>query len=129
MWGYDGNQLQTKIWLDEMPAGQKIEILVSFEGLDPITLPNGRKGLIGRIMRMTPEAKFRFASLRIKDFQLPSEFMNIAQCGSYITEDPFNADKYLRAMDVKAMIDNVNSWEKLSPDFKAKVAAQTLFEK
>ena len=129
VWGYDGNQLQTKIWLDEMPAGQKIEIVVSFEGLDPITLPNGRKGLIGRIMRMTPEAKFRFASLRIKDFQLPSEFMNIAQCGSYITEDPFNADKYLRAMDVKAMIDNVNSWEKLSPDFKAKVAAQTLFEK
>ena len=31
--------------------------------------------------------------------------------------------------DTKAMIDNINSWEKLSPEFKAKVAAQTAFEK
>jgi hypothetical protein len=77
-------------------------------------------------MKMTPEAKVRFAALKIRDFQLPSEFMNIAQCGSYITEDPFNAPKYLEAMDVQAMIDNVNSWEKLSVDFKSKVAAQTL---
>jgi hypothetical protein len=29
-------------------------------------------------------------------------------------------------MDVQAMIDNVNSWEKLSVDSKSKVAAQTL---
>ena len=37
-----------------------------------------------------------------------------------------DAEKYLGAMDVQAMIDNVNSWEKLSVDFKSKVAAQTL---
>ena len=90
---------------------------------------NGKKGLINRIMAMTPEAKLRFSELRISDFQLPLEFMNIAQCGSYITEDPFNAKTYLEAMDVKAMIDNVNSWEKLSPDFKLKVAAQSALEK
>ena len=80
-------------------------------------------------MTLTPEAKLKFAALKIKDFQLPNEFMSIAQCGSCITEDPFNANKYLQAMDVNAMIDNLNSWERLSAEFKAKVIAQTSFSK
>ena len=33
------------------------------------------------------------------------------------------------ALDTEAMIANINSWENLSPDFKVKVAAQTLFVK
>ena len=127
VWGYDGNSFQTTLWLAETPADQELEIVVSFEGLDGYVLPSGRKGLIGRMMAITPEAKYCFSQLRIKDFQLPSEFLDIVQCGSYITEDCFNMDKYLRAMDVKAMIDNVNSWEALSSDFKTKVAAQTSF--
>ena len=112
-----------------MPADQEIEIVCTFDEVASSETLNGKKGLINRIMTMTPEAKLRFSELRIRDFQLPLEFMNIAQCGSYITEDPFNAAKYIEAMDIKAMIDNVNSWEKLSPDFKMKVAAQSVFEK
>ena len=129
VWGYDGNNFQTILWLAETPADQELEIVVSFEGLDGYVLPNGMKGLVGRMMAITPEAKYCFAQLRIKDFQLPSEFLNVAQCGSYITEDPFNFDKYFRVMDTKAMIDNINSWEKLSSEFKTKVSAQTMFEK
>ena len=129
VWGYDGNQLQTLIWLSQMPADEEIEIICTCEGEPSSDLMNGKKGLINRIMAMTPEAKLRFSELRISDFQLPIEFMNIAQCGSYVTEDPFNARMYLEAMDVKAMIDNVDSWEKLSSDFKQKVAAQSAFER
>lgn len=129
VWGYDGNQIQIKVWLEEMPADQQIEVVVSFEDLGSSMTADGKRGLINRVMKMTPEAKLRFSSLRIKDFQLPSELMNIAQCGSYITEDPFNAAEYIEAMDIKAMIDNINSWEKLSPDFKAKITAQTSFER
>ena len=129
VWGYDGNKFQTILWLSQTPADREIEIVISFEGLDTAVLPDARKGLISRMMALTPEAKYCFAQLKIKDFQLPSEFMNIAQCGSYITEDCFNTDRYLRTLDIKAMIDNINSWEKLSTDFKSKVAAQTLFEK
>ena len=129
VWGYGSNNFQTTLWLAETPANEPVEIVVSFEGLETPHLPNGMKGLVTRMMRMTPEAKYCFAQLKIRDLQLPSEFLNVAQCGSYITEDPFNAEKYLRAMDTKAMIDNINSWEKLSPEFKAKVAAQTVFEK
>ena len=129
MWGYNGNQLQTTIWLAMAPADQELEIVCSFAGAAYAELLNGKKGLINRVMTMTPEAKLKFAALKIKDFQLPSEFMTIAQCGSYITERPHEAARHLETMDVKAMIDNINSWEKLSPEFKAKVAAQTAFER
>jgi alpha-glucosidase len=129
IWGYDGNDFQTTLWLSETPANEELEIVISFEGLESSKLPNGMKGLVGRIMKMTPEAKYCFAALKIKDLQLPSEFLNVAQCGSYVTEDPVNFDKYLRMMDVKAMIDNINNWEKLSPEFKIKVKAQTEFKK
>jgi hypothetical protein len=125
VWGYNGNKLQATIYLAESSADQPLEIVCSYDAKATSEQLNGKKGLIGRIMKMTPEAKIRFAALKIRDLQLPSELMNIAQCGSYITEDPFNAPKYLEAMDVQAMIDNVNSWEKLSADFKSKVAAQT----
>jgi hypothetical protein len=89
----------------------------------------GCKGLVKRIAAMTPEAKIKFAELKLPDFQLPSEFMNVAQCGSYINEAPFNASTYVDALDVDAMVANINSWENLSGDFKAKVNAQTRFQK
>ena len=129
VWGYNGSKLQATIYLAESSADQPLEIVCSYDAKATSEIFNGKKGLIGRITKMTPDAKVRFAALKIRDFQIPSEFTNIAQCGSYITEDPFNAEKYLSAMDVQAMIDNVNSWEKLSADFKAKVAAQTKMSK
>ena len=70
-----------------------------------------------------------FLRLKIKNFQLPTEFLNVAKFGSYVNEDPFNAGRYLESLDVPAMIANIESWENLSADFKAKAAAQTKFEK
>ena len=129
VWGYNGNQFQTTLWLSDLPADQQIEIVFAFNGKATSEILNTKKGLVNRITTLTPEAKVKFAALRIKDFQLPSELMNIAQCGSYITEDPSNGLKYLEAMDVQAMIDNLNSWEKLDADFKAKATAQINFSR
>lgn len=129
VWGYDGNRLQTVIWLNQMPADQSVEIVCSFNETATPELLNGKKGLIKRMMAITPEAKLKFAELKIKGLQLPSEFLNVAQCGSYITEDPCNTIKYLQTMDVRAMIENLDSWENLNADFKAKVRAQTSFVK
>ena len=128
VWGYEGHNLQTTVWLSEMPSDQALEIVFLFDGKASSELLSGKKGLINRVANMTPEAKLCFAALKIQDFQIPAPFTTIAQCGSYITEDPANAAKYLEAMDSKAMIDNINSWERLSPDFKAKVTAQVQFE-
>ena len=129
VWGYDGYDFQVKIYLPLMPADQAVEIVCLFDESVENTLVQGQKGLVKRIMAITPEAKLKFAELKIKNFQIPSEFMSIAQCGSYVNEDPFNALKYTDAIDVKAMVDNFNVWEKLSADFKTKATAQTRFVK
>ena len=125
VWGYDGSYLQAKVMLTETPADKPLEIVLTFDGLATSDILRGKKGLICRYTAMTPEAKLSFFALKIRDFQLPTEFMNFAQCGSKITEDPQNAAKHIEAMDIKAMTDKVNSFEALPSEFKTKVAAQT----
>ena len=128
VWGYDGYNMQVKIYLPESSADEKVEIVCTYS--DPAKMYiTGKKGIVKRISAMTAEAKLKFAELKIADFQIPSEFTSVAQCGSFINEDPYNAPGYLDAVDVESMISNINSWEKLSPDFKTKVSAQTVFEK
>ena len=128
VWGYDGYDMQAKIYVPETSSDEKMEIECIYDVPDRMYV-TGCKGLVKRIAAMTPEAKIKFAELKLPDFQLPSEFMNVAQCGSYINEAPFNASTYVDALDVDAMVANINSWENLSGDFKAKVNAQTRFQK
>ena len=129
IWGYDGYDFQVKIYLPASSADVAQEIVCVYDEGAGMTVTEGQKGIVKRITAMTPEAKLKFAALKIKDFQLPSELMSVAQCGSYVNEDPFNASVYLNDLDVDAMIENINSWEKLSPDFKFKISAQTKLEK
>ena len=129
VWGYDGTKLQTVIWLTEAPACEQVEIVCSFAEEASPEVIYGKKGLIRRMLAITPEAKYMFAQLKISDLHLPDEFLNLAQCGSYITEDPAGCAGYLKAMDVDAMNRNFATWEKLSNDFKVKAAAQAFFRK
>lgn len=129
VWGYDGTKLQTVIWLTEAPACEQVEIVCSFAEEASPEVIYGKKGLIRRMLAITPEAKYMFAQLKISDLHLPDEFLNLAQCGSYITEDPAGCAGYLKAMDVDAMNRNLATWEKLSNDFKVKAAAQAFFKK
>ena len=129
VWGYDGYELQTKIYLPETSAAEALEVVCLYNEGEDNMIVSGQKGVVKRVMTMTPEAKLRFSALKIKNFQLPTEFLNVAQFGSYVNEDPFNAGRYLESLDVPAMIANIESWENLSADFKAKAAAQTKFEK
>ena len=128
VWGYDGYNMQVKIYLPESSADEAVEVVCTYADPDKMYI-TGKKGIVKRISAMTAEAKLKFAELKIADFQIPSEFTSVAQCGSFINEDPYNAPGYLDAVDVESMISNINSWEKLSPDFKTKVSAQTVFEK
>ena len=129
VWGYDGSQLQTNIWLEETAANKELEVVISFDGMDTAVVPSGSKGLITRFTAIAPETKLNFFALKMRDFQLPSEFTAVAQCGSFITEKPHEAPRFIQAMDTKAMIENINSWKQLDPEFKTKIAAQTIFEK
>ena len=112
-----------------MPACEALQVVCIFDGASDKNILYGKKGLIKRMMAMIPEAKFNFAALKIRDLQLPAAYLALAQCGSYITEDPFNAVRYIEAIDVDAMMGAFDKWEKLSPDFKAKALAQTRLSK
>ena len=55
---------------------------------------------------------------------LPDSFLALAQCSSFISEDPQNAGKYLESIDSKALIDEFSKMEKLPSEFIAKIQAQ-----
>ena len=55
---------------------------------------------------------------------LPDSFLALAQCSSFINEDPKDAGKYLEAIDVDALAREFGAIEKLPAEFTAKIKAQ-----
>lgn len=129
VWGYDGKTLQTTITLSESSCYEGLVIECSYEKTSTSPVLNGKKGLARRVMALAPEAKILFATFNRRDYQLPSELLDVVSCSSRITEEPYKAEEYLEKMDIKAMVDNMNSWEKLSGNFKRKVTEQMKFER
>ena len=90
---------------------------------------SGKKGLIRRMMALTPEAKLMVEHHVMSGMQLPVEFLDIAQCGSYISENPERASDLLDSIDIPAMNSRFDGFGKLPETFRQKVAAQTMFER
>ena len=124
-WSYDGDNLCAIVYLPEMPATTAVEVECRYrdEDLACSELLNGAKGLIHRMMDITPETKIVMAANVDSYMLLPVPFLKIAQAGSIITEDPFNAASHLQSIDVKAMCDAFGSFEKLPADFKLRIAS------
>ena len=124
-WSYDGDNLCAIVYLPEMPATTAVEVECRYrdEDLACSGLLNGAKGLIHRMMDITPETKIVMATNVDSYMLLPVPFLKIAQAGSIITEDPFNAASHLQSIDVKAMCDAFGSFEKLPADFKLRIAS------
>ena len=57
---------------------------------------------------------------------LPDSFLALAQCSSFISENPQDAGKYLEAIDTNALIEELGSFEKLPHDFVTKIEAQIM---
>ena len=76
------------------------------------------------MMAITPEAKLVFGKNVDAFMMLPESFLALAQCSSFINEDPRNTGKYLEAIDVDALIDDLASYEKLPVGFVTKIKAQ-----
>ena len=72
---------------------------------------DGKKGLIGRMRRLTPAKK-------------PQSFLKVSQCGSFVTEDPTGAEDYLKAIDTQKLIDEFNSFGNVPSEFLHKLEAQ-----
>jgi len=97
VWSYDGTNLSATVYVPEKSVSEEVIVRCSYDASQDAALIFGKKGLIHRMMALTPEAK-----LQLRLANLPTDFLNIAQCGSYITEDPMNSTKYLKQIDIEA---------------------------
>ena len=105
VWGYSGKDLSAVIYLPEMPANEQIELTVTYsdESAETRELFYGKKGIIHRFMELTPEVKLEYARKVDICLQLPMPFLTFSQCGSFITEDPYGAVRYIEALDTDAL--------------------------
>lgn len=122
-WKYDGFELAATIYLPEMPADKEIEIECELDSTGKGI--SGKKGLLKRMAAITPETKMVFGSKVDSYIILPIPFLKVAQCPSFITEDPKNAGKYLEDIDLDAMNAAFAEYGSLPEEFKLKIKAQS----
>ena len=120
VWGYDGAELEARIYIPEAPVSKAQVIEV--EG--KYAFVAGEKGLVKRMRAITPEAKMVFAASVSALLQLTPELLAFAGTGSFITEDPFLAASYIEALDVKALEDSLRAFGKIPEEFITKLLAQ-----
>lgn len=125
-WGYVGADLSAVVYLPESAATEEITVECRFSDYAAThrDLLNGKKALMHRMMELTPETKLVFGKNIDPYMMLPDSFLALAQCSSFISEDPQNAGKYLESIDSKALIDEFSKMEKLPSEFIAKIQAQ-----
>ena len=126
-WGYNGADLSAIVYLPETAASDEVTVECTFNdyAASHRDLLNGKKGLMHRMMDITPETKLVFGKNIDPYMMLPDSFLALAQCSSFITEAPQNAGKYLENINSKALIDEFSSMEKLPAEFIEKIKAQT----
>ncbi len=112
-WHYCGRDLSVVIDLPEMPASQEAVVRCRFDGQDPSVL-RGKKGIMHRMMNITPAFKDAY-NLNVDKYKLLSRpFLKLAQCASLIETDPSRLMEYLEAMDVQAVEEDLKPYPAMS---------------
>ena len=123
-WTYDGMDMAVEIRLPEMSATETLEVEYTLNDGDS-GIVNGKKGLFRRMAKLTPQMKYVFGDHVDRYLLLPVPYLNVAQCASFITEDPANASEYLQNIDVGAMNSALSSYDSLPDGFLSRVSEQS----
>ena len=125
-WGYVGADLSAVIYLPETLAPEELVIESSLNeySASHFDLLNGKKGLMRRLMDITPENRLLFVKDVHAYMMLPDPLLALAQCASFINEEPRNTGKYLEEIDTASLIADFANYEKISSDFIAKIKAR-----
>ena len=125
VWTYSGADLSVRIYLPASSASEAVTIECAWpEDLAPLRgLLYGKKGLLHRMMAISEETKLMFGRYVNRVQMMPSEFLSLLQCGSFITEHPSDAPRYLLELDVASAIASMESFGKLPPQFLSKLHA------
>ena len=129
-WSYDGTNLTVMVYLPEKSAAEEVVVECRYNEYAQThrELLSGKKGLMHRMMDLTPEVKIVFAQYVDSYMMLPDSFLALAQCSSFIREDPKNAGKYLEEINPENLIDDLSKYESIPDDFIAKLKALTTLE-
>jgi hypothetical protein len=112
-WHYCGRDLAVVIDLPEMPADEVAVVRCRFDGQDPAIL-RGKKGIMHRMMNITPAFKDAYNQHVDKYKLLSRPFLKLAQCASLIDSDPSRLEEYLQGMDVQAVEEELKSYPGLA---------------
>lgn len=112
-WHYIGKDLSVVIDLPEMSAAEPAVVRCTFEGKDPSVL-RGKKGVMHRMMNITPAFKDAYNQHVDKYKLLSRPFLKLAQCASLIDSDPSRLEEYLQGMDVQAVEEELKSYPGLA---------------
>lgn len=123
VWGYVGKDLQLVVYTQETSASEALTLECSFNPDNDVKVLDGKKGIMNRMMKITPEAKLVFAKNVDPYMMLPDEFLALAQASSFILAKPQESEAILRAIDVKAMENRFNELN-IPAGFTAKCKAQ-----
>ena len=129
-WSYDGTNLTVMVYLPEKSAAEEVVLECRYNEYAQThrELLSGKKGLMHRMMDLTPEVKIVFAQYVDSYMMLPDSFLALAQCSSFIREDPKNAGKYLEEINPENLIDDLSKYESIPDDFISKLKALTTLE-
>lgn len=109
VWTYIGKNLALEVWLPESSADMPVQVECRFDASRDRSLLQGKKGLIQRMMRITPEFKLKLGVIdNLKN--LPDEFVSVAQAGSQMTENPAEVVRVLQAIDTDGMLTKLEKY-------------------
>lgn len=121
-WTYDGSRLAAVVLLPQMSVDE--EVVVECVCTGSRELLDGKKAVVRRAAAITPETKLVFCKNVDKMMMLPTNFLKVAQCGSLLTEQPLKAAEHLSAIDLEALYNEMDAFEKLPAEFRHKIKAQ-----
>ena len=124
-WTYDGSELTAVVYLPASPAGEALTVVCEWDGgnASPAYI-YGKKGLIRRMMALSPEMKYEYATYVHGGVQIPKPFLHISGCGSALTENPEQAAQLLGGLDTDALNGHLDAVPQIPDGFRRKVAAQ-----
>ncbi|MBQ0080021.1 MAG: DUF5110 domain-containing protein [Alistipes sp.] len=127
-WNYDGYSLSNEIHLQEhlVKESQAVHIEFVNDVKEDERHLSALKGVFMRARELTPLFKETFAQSYDPLAMLPDEYLNVARTPSSLTEEPENAELYLRKYNdaKKIMIPSLEEKKCVDSDFLKKIDAQ-----
>lgn len=119
---YDGNTLAANITVYAWDATKTTTIECTYDPTLDRSLLSGAKGLISRVVEITPDVKFA-CTKRIKNFLPSPAFCKIGAAGMGITRNPASAESVLKEFNPEQVIADYKNMENFPEEYIVRLEA------